>query len=105
MVKILERLESLAIALASTYFYSLVGVGWVFYIAMILAPDISFIGYIYSKSAGTKSYNLVHNYIFSFLLVIIGILVNNPLITSTGLIFTAHVGFDRFLGFGLKKAD
>lgn len=47
-------------------------------------------------------YNGAHNYTTALLLAILGLLLNFPILTNFGLIVSAHIGIDRFAGYGLK---
>jgi hypothetical protein len=60
------------------------------------------LGYLKSKKLGTITYNLVHNYLLAIILIAIGVLWENVLLISLGLILSAHVGIDRLIGYGLK---
>ena len=49
-------------------------------------------------------YNLLHLYGMGLLLAAAGLLMlGNGLLAITGLLWLAHVGFDRMLGYGLKE--
>ncbi|MEX0616928.1 MAG: DUF4260 domain-containing protein [Candidatus Woykebacteria bacterium] len=102
MVTWVLRIEGLAVLLASLYFYNYLSGGWLVFIILILAPDISMIGYLKDKMLGSITYNLAHNYILALVIIFTGIFAGNEFWTSLGLILSAHVGADRFLGFGLK---
>ena len=50
-------------------------------------------------------YNLFHNYTLPAVLAAYGVLGGNTLAVSLALIWFAHIGMDRLLGYGLKYAD
>lgn len=102
MVKKILHLEGLVILIASLYFYYATNGSWWLLILLLLAPDLSMIGYLKDKKLGAITYNLVHNYVLSIVLIAVGLLSQNPLIIQIGLILTAHIAMDRMLGFGLK---
>lgn len=102
MVKFILRLEGFAVLLTSLYFYHKLGGDWIIFLLLVFLVDISMIGYIKGKSHGSISYNLMHNYVLSLVVIFLGIIFNNQLLTLGGLILSAHVGMDRFFGFGLK---
>jgi len=54
---------------------------------------------------GAISYNFIHNYFTTISLILIGYFLHNEWSLMIGFIFSAHIAFDRFLGFGLKKYD
>lgn len=102
MVKQVLRLEGLAVLVAAVYFYSQIDASWVMFAVLLLAPDISMIGYLKDPKLGAFTYNLVHNYILVTILILGGLIFDSRLATSLGLILMAHIGADRLLGFGLK---
>jgi hypothetical protein len=102
MISLLLRLEGLTFFLLSTGLYSVMGMGWGTYILLILTPDLSMVGYKKDKKTGAFLYNLIHNYAVSILLVAVGLSLGAKWLISYGLVLTAHIGIDRFLGLGLK---
>lgn len=105
MVRSILRLEGLAIFVASSYVYSFVGAGWIYFLVMFLTPDISLLVFMRDKSLGSKIYNFIHNYASAFLCIFLGVILGNVFISSYGIVVTAHTGLDRFLGFGLKYPE
>lgn len=105
MVKTILKLEGLAILIFSLYFYQVLGGNWILFILLLLIPDVSIAGYLSGKKFGAISYNLVHNFFTGFAVVTLGFLLNQILIQQFGIIILAHVGMDRFFGFGLKYWD
>lgn len=71
----------------------------------VLAPDLSMLGYLAGRKAGAALYNLGHWYGLPFLCIGWGVFEYAPLVLAVGLIWTAHIGVDRVLGYGLKYAD
>jgi hypothetical protein len=102
MIQKIERLEGLTIFLFSLLFYNFFGGNWLLFILLILLPDISMVGYIKNKKLGAFIYNLVHNYILGLVIILIAMSLQNILVLEIGVILLAHVGMDRFFGFGLK---
>jgi hypothetical protein len=105
MVKRLLKLESLFVFLAATYIFAIISAQWLTFILLFLSPDITMLGYLLNKKAGAFLYNIVHNYAFTIILLLIGQLANNTSLIELALIFTAHIGLDRSLGLGLKYPD
>ena len=66
------RLEGAALLVASVLAYAQFGQGWELFAVLILAPDLSMIGYLRDPKLGAMVYNL------------------------------AHIGMDRAVGYGLK---
>jgi hypothetical protein len=65
-------------------------------------PDIFMIGYIKNTKWGALSYNLGHSYLAPFTLILISWLNKNYLGIAIGVIWIAHIGMDRAMGYGLK---
>jgi hypothetical protein len=103
-VRTILRLEGLCVLLMATACYSQYGQGWGWYAALILAPDLAFAAYLLGPRVGAVAYNLTHSYLGALACLGCGLLMSNPLWLSAGLIWCAHIGFDRALGYGLKYA-
>ena len=88
--------------LTALFLYNQTSGNWLLFALLLFTPDISMVGYLKNKKLGTITYNLGHNYILAFAILIWGLINSNNFIVSLGLILMAHVGLDRFLGFGLK---
>lgn len=102
MVKNILKLEGLIIFFASIYFYYASEGSLILFLILILLPDISMVGYLANKRSGAITYNLVHNYILPIILIGYGMTTSNNIFWQLGWVLLAHVGIDRFLGFGLK---
>lgn len=59
-------------------------------------------GYLANPRVGSSVYNLAHTYVWPIALAITAWLLGAPLGLSLALIWIAHIGLDRGLGFGLK---
>jgi hypothetical protein len=105
MTKNIQKLEDLAIFIASTLIYFKSGNNWLIFVVGLLLVDVSMVGYLKDTKTGAFTYNLAHNYALGIGLSLLGYLIGNQLILMIGLIISAHVGMDRFLGFGLKYPD
>ncbi|MED0965812.1 DUF4260 domain-containing protein [Bacillus paramycoides] len=102
MEKRIIHLEGLIVLLAAIYIYALCGFSWLLLIVLLFAPDLAMIAYAINSRIGAQIYNLFHTYIISILLVLIGVYFKLDTILMVGLIWTAHIGMDRMLGYGLK---
>jgi len=98
----LLRLEGLAIFLFSLMAYEFMGFQWGFFILVFLVPDLSFFAYFHSPRVGAIVYNTMHSYILPLMLFAYGFFVSASLADQLAIIWIAHIGFDRALGFGLK---
>ena len=99
---LLLRLEGLAVLAAAVVLYVHKDFGWILFIALILAPDLSFIGYAIGPKVGTIAYNSLHTEIFPVALGTLGVVADSTAATKVALIWLAHIGADRLLGYGLK---
>lgn len=103
-IRYLLRFEGLALfgLTAGAYFW--LGEPWWLFLVLFLAPDLSFLGYLAGPVVGAAAYNAVHSTIGPIALLAFGVLAALPLAVALALIWAAHVGFDRALGYGLKYA-
>ena len=101
-VTLLLRLEGFVALAAAVAAYTAVGGGWILFLLLILAPDLFMLGYLVDERRGATVYNLGHTYAVPLALIALGYLRGIPLPVELGLIWIAHIGLDRMLGFGLK---
>ena len=102
LVKILLRLEGLAILLVSAYLYYVISGNWVVFVILFLLPDLTLLAYLKDNKLGSTVYNLVHNYMTVLAILVIGYLAGNDVVISVGLVLSSHIGLDRLVGYGLK---
>lgn len=96
------RLEGATMLAASTVLYWTNGESWWLFALLLLAPDASMVGYLAGPRAGAAAYNAFHFYPLPAALGIFGVLVGAPLAVAGALVWLAHIGMDRALGYGLK---
>lgn len=99
---LLLRTEGLALLATSVIAYHQTHASWILFAVLLLAPDLSMIGYAAGIKLGAMTYNAVHTLTFPFLLIAYAILATRPSLLPYALIWTAHIGMDRTLAFGLK---
>jgi hypothetical protein len=104
-VKRLLRVEGACVLLASIFAYSLYGSGWGVFFGCFLMPDLAMLAYFAGPRIGAFAYNTTHSYIGALLVLACGVVYALPQSTAVGLIWAAHIGFDRMLGYGLKYAS
>lgn len=95
-VRVLLRLEGLAVLTMAVIAYRHSGAGWGLFAALFLLPDIAFLAYLGNPRAGAVVYNALHSYLAPAVLWLTGLL------PPVALIWVAHIGFDRAVGYGLK---
>jgi hypothetical protein len=98
----LLRLEGLALFAGALVVYFDQGFGWLLLVVLFLAPDLSFAGYLAGPRVGAWAYNSLHTTIGPIALVAVGVLADIDWCLQLALIWLAHIGLDRLLGYGLK---
>jgi hypothetical protein len=100
----LLRLEGAAVLLlAITIFIHLGWSGWLF-AALLFLPDLSMIGYALNTTRGAQIYNVVHTYTLPLVLLGVALVADWSTGVQIAVIWAAHIGFDRLMGYGLKYA-
>lgn len=95
-------MEGFAVLALSVYFYAQSESSWILFFVLLLAPDISMIGYFHNNKTGAVVYNVIHTYILPISVIFCGLFISSKIILAIGLIWVAHIGMDRMVGFGLK---
>ena len=101
-VRLVLRLEGLCVLIAASVAYSKFGLGWGTFALFFLTPDLSFLGYLGGPKIGAVSYNLAHSYVGAGACLVASLVLPAPTLLAAGIIWFAHIGFDRALGYGLK---
>jgi hypothetical protein len=101
MAYLFLRLESIIVFVTSLIIYYSYG-GTHLGLVLIILPDISMIGYMKNPRLGAFVYNLGHSYVIPFITVIASYIFQSEWGLLFSFLWFAHVGLDRFLGFGLK---
>ena len=96
------RLEGLAGFIAGAVIYTRLGGELIWFIPVLLAVDISMVGYLRGPVAGAWGYNLFHNWATALVVLGAGLVASLPLVAMIGAVLVAHVGMDRAAGYGLK---
>lgn len=99
----LLRLEALVVFLVALAGYRALGGTWGLFFSVFLVPDLSFAGYLTGQKPGAVAYNTMHSYVGPAALGVIGGLLGATVLPQLALIWAAHIGFDRSLGYGLKS--
>lgn len=102
VVNAILRAEWLAIFVAGVVSYLAMGGHPLFLLPLLLAPDLSMVGYLAGPRLGALTYNLAHNLVVALAVLAIGWFVPLAPLALAGAILVAHVGMDRTLGYGLK---
>jgi Domain of unknown function (DUF4260) len=99
---ILLRIEGLAVFVAAVVLYVDGDYSVLALVLLFLVPDLSMLGYLIDERAGSMTYNAVHAYVGPVALLAVGVLAEGSIATQLALIWLAHIGGDRALGYGLK---
>lgn len=99
------RVEGATLLAASGTLYWANDGGWWLFALLLLMPDISMLGYLAGSGIGAVFYNIFHAYPLPVVLAAIGLLGGVPLLLSVSLVWFAHIGLDRLLGYGLKYPE
>jgi hypothetical protein len=94
------RLEGVAVLALAVLLYARGGHSWLLFAALFLAPDLSFAAYLAGPRAGALAYNAAHSYVGPVVAAALALLTGRPPVVA--LLWAAHIGFDRALGYGLK---
>jgi hypothetical protein len=118
--RVLLRLEGAAMLVTATLAYAQTGRGWLLYLLLFFVPDVSFAAYTLGPRIGAIGYNLLHSYTFPLTALAVALAARwagadvavydmfvvwhdiTALTAAVMLIWIAHIGFDRMLGYGLK---
>jgi Domain of unknown function (DUF4260) len=99
---VLLRIEGAALFGCSLFLYHSVGASWTMFLVLCLWPDLSMLGYLANVKLGTRLYNLVHADALPLVLAAVSFSLHKPGELAFALIWLAHIGGDRALGYGLK---
>jgi hypothetical protein len=98
----LLRLEGLIVFAACVALYLDADYGLVTLVVLFLTPDLSILPFLAGPRVGSVAYNVVHTYLPGIALGAVGVLFDVGVATQVALIWVAHIGLDRALGYGLK---
>ena len=99
------RIEGLVLFIGSLTLFGKTHQRWWWVPLLLFAPDIFMAGYVRSTKVGALIYNLGHSYLLPAITTFYGWYSNHFLLLAIGLIWFAHIGMDRFAGYGLKYDD
>lgn len=101
----LLRLEGLVVGVGATAAFFLAGGAPLSFLVVVLLPDLSMAGYLIDGTWGSRTYNAVHTYALPVAALVAGYWAGAGLVTGIALVWIAHIGGDRALGYGLKYRD
>jgi Domain of unknown function (DUF4260) len=100
----LLRAEGAALGLGAVALYAAGGHSWLAFAALFLAPDFGFAAYLAGPRVGATIYNALHwtAPALALALAALGWAAPSSGAFAVALIWLAHIGLDRALGYGLK---
>jgi hypothetical protein len=98
----LLRVEGAGLFVGAIVLYFHADYPWWFLLVLALAPDLSMLGYLAGPRVGAAAYDSVHTTLPPIALGVVGVLVESDVAIQLALIWLAHIGADRALGYGLK---
>ena len=101
-VRTILRAEAIAILAAGIAAYGALGGAWLAFVPLLIAPDISMIGYVRDTRLGALTYDLGHNLATAGAALGLGLGLGAAWLAIAGAVLVAHVGMDRAMGYGLK---
>jgi hypothetical protein len=99
---VLLRTEGVALLALSVLLYRVNGESWLLFGALLFAPDLSMLGYLAGPKVGAAIYNAFHTYGIPAVVGALGMIFASPVVVAVALIWFAHIGMDRTVGYGLK---
>ena len=103
--RIILRIEGAALLACCVAAYAWLGQPWWTFAALLFAPDLSLVGYAAGPGAGAVAYNAAHTVTPPLIGLCAAMVLGQPLLAGLALIWLAHIGLDRMLGYGLKYAS
>lgn len=98
----IQRLEGAALLAAATVTYFAAGFGWLVFVLLFFAFDLSALGYLGGPRLGAALYNLGHALVLPAIAALAYALTGAPWLLALTCLWTAHIGIDRMLSYGLK---
>ena len=99
------RLEGGVLLVAALIAFATTGQAWWLVPALLFLPDLAMVGYARSSRLGALTYNLAHSYPLPAVVGGSAVWQDATAIQAVALVWFAHIGFDRMLGYGLKHSD
>ena len=99
-VRLWLRLEGAAAFLLAITLYAHLSGSWLVFAALFFVPDVGLAAYLAGPRIGAAIYNAAHSYLGP--LIAAGTLLSTGTEPAPALVWAAHIGFDRALGYGLK---
>src|SRR3954453_6912254 len=99
------RVEGAVLVAGSLIAYSTTDQAWWLVPLTLLLPDLTMIGYLAGTRVGAYFYNVGHSTLLPAAIVVIGWRQDASPAVALALVWLAHIGLDRLIGYGLKYDD
>ena len=96
------RAEGLAVLAAGLAGFLFLGLPWWAFLLLLMLPDLSMLGYVRGPRVGAIAYNVAHDLATGAAIGGLGVAIGSVPVVAIGVIFVAHSGMDRMMGYGLK---
>jgi hypothetical protein len=96
------RVEGAAMLVAAVVLYFHADYQWWLFVVLLLAPDLAAVGYLANPRLGAALYDIGHLDALPIALAVVGVLAEADTCVKLALIWLAHIGMDRAVGYGLK---
>ena len=98
----LLRVEGFIVFGGAIAAYAALGGNWWLFALLLLTPDFSMLGALRGPVFGARMYNAAHTYAVPAVLGTLAWLAGASWLVPFALIWVAHIGMDRAVGYGLK---
>lgn len=99
------RLEGATLLISTLILYAATGRSWWVVATVVLLPDLFMVGYLGGTRLGALMYNIAHATPAPALLAGLGSWQQWQSLVAVALVWLAHIGLDRLMGYGLKYSD
>jgi hypothetical protein len=96
------RAEQATVFIAGMIAYLALRGNWLLLLPLLLAVDLSMVGYLAGPRLGAITYNAGHNLVVALGALGIGWWTGIGWMQLLAVVWVAHIGMDRSLGYGLK---
>lgn len=101
-ISMMLRVEGLTVFILAVAAFQLLGGNWWLFALLILAPDLAMLGALRGPEFGARLYNAAHTYTVPAAVGAIAWSAGAAYLLPFALIWIAHIGIDRAVGYGLK---
>lgn len=99
------KLEEAGLFVFGIFLFNQLDYAWWWFLALILLPDLSMLGYFANPKVGAYVYNFFHHRALAVLVYYLGFQSGSQALLLTGVILFAHASMDRIFGYGFKHTD